>query len=244
MFYVAWYGKLLVECGVWGCRVLLLCLSICTVFFTVHTHPHPFNGPFPGLPGWAGTRKAKPIWILLKQETLSGNGISWAICKSAPRSRQITTPAPHHSVFYRPDALPAAQSTTSKHWRHEHWRHCTCFLKFIGGGSCASSDHASTFCALWVVAISGCPLLSPVNVRCYIINILLLLYIHSFQHLNFHWHWKWQCSVDRSISRGVQISKSWLAPDMVSLSWRFIWPTHFSEASAAYAKIYFPKGTV
>jgi len=33
-------------------------------------------------------------------------GISWAICKSAPRSRQITTPTPHHSVFYKPDALP------------------------------------------------------------------------------------------------------------------------------------------
>jgi len=61
---------------------------------------------FPGLPGWAGTRKVKPIWILLKQETVSGSGISWAVCKSAPRSRQITTPAPHHSVFYRPDALP------------------------------------------------------------------------------------------------------------------------------------------
>jgi len=29
---------------------------------------------------------------------VSGSGISWAICKSAPRSRQITTPAPHHSV--------------------------------------------------------------------------------------------------------------------------------------------------
>ena len=37
------------------------------------------------------------------------------ICKSAPRSRQITTPAPHYSVFYRPDALPAAQPTASKH---------------------------------------------------------------------------------------------------------------------------------
>ena len=46
---------------------------------------------------------------------MSGNGISWAICKSAPRSRQITTPAPHHSVFCRPDALPAAQPTASKH---------------------------------------------------------------------------------------------------------------------------------
>ena len=88
--------------------------------FSYHTHTHtlPFNGPFPGLPRWAGTRKVKLIWILLKQETVSGSGISWAICKSAPRSRQITTPAPHHSVFYRLDALPAAQTTASKHWRH------------------------------------------------------------------------------------------------------------------------------
>ena len=83
-----------------------------------YTHTHPFNTPFPGLPRWAGTRKVKPIWILLKQETVSGSGVRWAICKSAPRSRQITTPAPHHSVFYRPDALPAAQPTASKHWRH------------------------------------------------------------------------------------------------------------------------------
>jgi len=71
----------------------------------------------PGLPGWAGTRKVKPVWILLKQEAVSGSGISWAICKSAPCSRQITTSAPHHSVFYRPDALPATQPTASKHWR-------------------------------------------------------------------------------------------------------------------------------
>ena len=61
---------------------------------------HSFNSPFLGLSRWAGTRKVKPIWILLKQETVSGSGISWAICKSAPRSRQITTPAPYHSVFF------------------------------------------------------------------------------------------------------------------------------------------------
>jgi len=35
----------------------------------------------------------------LEQEIVSGNGIIWAICKSAPRRRQITTPASHHSVF-------------------------------------------------------------------------------------------------------------------------------------------------
>ena len=46
-----------------------------------------------------------------------GSGISLAICKSVPCSRQITMPAPHHSVFYKPDALPAAQPTASKHWR-------------------------------------------------------------------------------------------------------------------------------
>jgi len=44
-------------------------------------------------------QKGKQIWILLKQETVSGRGISWAICKSAPCSRQITTPPHHHSVF-------------------------------------------------------------------------------------------------------------------------------------------------
>jgi len=35
--------------------------------------------------------------------------------QGAPRSKQIITPAPHHSVFYRPDALPAAQPTVTKH---------------------------------------------------------------------------------------------------------------------------------
>ena len=69
-----------------------------------HTHTH---GPFSGTTRVSRYQKCKPIWILLKQETVSGNGISWAICKSAPRSRQITTTAPHHSVFYRPDALLA-----------------------------------------------------------------------------------------------------------------------------------------
>ena len=60
-----------------------------------------------GLRGWAGARKVKPIWILPKQETVSGSGIR----KSAPCSRQTTMPAPHHSCFYRSDALPAAQLT-------------------------------------------------------------------------------------------------------------------------------------
>jgi len=54
-----------------------------------------------GCPGTTRTctHLTVPERILLKQETVSGSGISWAICKSVPRCRQITTPAPHHSVF-------------------------------------------------------------------------------------------------------------------------------------------------
>jgi len=75
----------------------------------LHTHTHTrLTALFSGLPGLAGTRKVKPIWILLEQETVRGSGISWAICKSASRSRQITMPLPHHSFLqagcpsYRP----------------------------------------------------------------------------------------------------------------------------------------------
>ena len=55
--------------------------------FYSHTHTR-LMALLPGLPGWAGTRKVKPIWISLNLETVSGSGISWAVCKSAPRSLQ------------------------------------------------------------------------------------------------------------------------------------------------------------
>ena len=48
----------------------------------------------------------------MKQETVSGSGISWAICKSAHRSRQITTPAPHHSDFLQAEC-PSCRPTNS-----------------------------------------------------------------------------------------------------------------------------------
>jgi len=79
----------------------------------IHTYTR-LMALFPGLPRWAGTRKVKPIWISLKQETVSGSGIRWAICKSAPHSRQMTTPAPHHSFFTgRMPFLPPNQQRQS-----------------------------------------------------------------------------------------------------------------------------------
>ena len=84
----------------------------------VHTHIR-LTAFFSGLFGWAGTRKVKPIWISLKQETVSGSGISWAVYKSAPRSRQITMPAPHHSVVLQagcPSCRPTNSVKALKAW--------------------------------------------------------------------------------------------------------------------------------
>jgi len=57
---------------------------------------------------------------LLEQDIVSGNGINWAICKSAP------WPTHNHAStqtvsFYRPDAFPATEPTASKHWKNLAW---------------------------------------------------------------------------------------------------------------------------
>ena len=59
---------------------------------------------------------------------MSGNGISWAICKSAPRSRQITTPAPHHSVFAgrMPFLQPNQQRQSIAWWKEARWVWTVC----------------------------------------------------------------------------------------------------------------------
>jgi len=59
------------------------------------------------------TRKVKTNLDLLEQEIVSGSGICWAM--QVYTSSQTITPTSHHSVFYRPDALPDAQPTASKH---------------------------------------------------------------------------------------------------------------------------------
>ena len=61
------------------------CCCCCCCGNTIHKHP--VNGPLSGTTRVSRTRKVKPIWILLKHETVSGSGIGWAICKSAPCSR-------------------------------------------------------------------------------------------------------------------------------------------------------------
>jgi len=52
---------------------LVLCHNILLEY--TNTHTHPFNGPLSGTT-WVSRYQKNPIWILLKQETVSGSGIS------------------------------------------------------------------------------------------------------------------------------------------------------------------------
>jgi len=55
---------------------------------------------------------------------VSGSGISWSVCKSAPSSRQTTMPAPHHSVFLtgRMPFLPPNQQCQSIEGMRKMWQ--------------------------------------------------------------------------------------------------------------------------
>jgi len=79
------------------------------------THTHPFNDPFSGTTRVSQYQKGKTNLDFTGARDSKWQWHQLGICKSAPPSRQMTMPAPHHSVFYRPDALPAAQPTVSKH---------------------------------------------------------------------------------------------------------------------------------
>ena len=84
--------------------------------FICFTHTHTrLTALCPGLPGWAGSRKAKTNLDFTEARDSEWQwhiNISWAICKSAPCSRQITTPAPHHSVFLQA-GCPSCHPTNS-----------------------------------------------------------------------------------------------------------------------------------
>jgi len=91
-----------------------------TVSTQWNTTLHTFNSPFSGTTRVSQHQNIKPILILRKQETASGSGISWAICKSAPRSRQ---PRQHPTTqliqagcpsWHPTDSVKALESVHSK----------------------------------------------------------------------------------------------------------------------------------
>jgi len=72
------------------------------------------------------TRKVKTNLDLLEQEMVSGNGICWAICKSAPRPRQPRQhPTTQFFTGWMP-FLPPNQQRQSTEWSHKV--SCRCLL--------------------------------------------------------------------------------------------------------------------
>ena len=75
---------------------------------------HSFNDPLSGTTRVSRYQKGKTNLDFSEAKTVSGSGIGWTICKSEPRSKQITAPAPHHSVFTgRMPFLPSNQQHPS-----------------------------------------------------------------------------------------------------------------------------------
>jgi len=74
----------------------------------------PLNGLFSRTTWISRYQKGKTNLDFTEQETVSGSGISWAVCKSAPRSRQTTMPVPTTLFFTgRMPFLPANQQHQS-----------------------------------------------------------------------------------------------------------------------------------
>jgi len=102
-------------------QTLTLALTL-TLTFTVidfgysgHTHTHiRLTALCPGLPGSAGTRKVKTNLDFTKARDSEWQWLQLGhmqVCTSL----QTDNPYPATQVFYRPDALPAAHPTASKH---------------------------------------------------------------------------------------------------------------------------------
>ena len=64
-----------------------------------NTHTHPFNGPFSRTTRVGRHQKGKTNLDFTEARDSEWQRHQLGICKSAPRSRQTTTSAPHHSVF-------------------------------------------------------------------------------------------------------------------------------------------------
>ena len=91
-------------------------VNACSLLCSNNTHTR-LMALCPGLPGWASTKKRKTNLDFTEARDSEWQWHQLGHMQVCTSLQTDTTPAPHRSVFYRPDALPAAQPTASKHWR-------------------------------------------------------------------------------------------------------------------------------
>ena len=93
-------------------------------------YTHPFNGPLSGTTRVSRYQKGKT-----SLDFTEARDSEWQLHQLAHVQvctlLQITTPAPHHSVFYRPDALPAAQPQ-SQSTEETHCTKTKCIKRWLG----------------------------------------------------------------------------------------------------------------
>ena len=89
----------------------LHCLRNLTI--TINTHTHPFNGPLSGTTRVSRYQKRKTNLDFTEWQWHQLGHMQ--VCTSLQTDNHAST---RPLSFYRPDALPAAQPTASKHWRH------------------------------------------------------------------------------------------------------------------------------
>jgi len=81
------------------CMTVFLSFVPHVSFASYIRHTHPLNGPLSGTTQVSRYQKGKTNLDFTEARDSEWQWHQLAVCKSAPRSRQITTPAPHHSFF-------------------------------------------------------------------------------------------------------------------------------------------------
>jgi len=125
-----------------------LCTTQWYLFSYQLQHHYRFTALFPAPPGWAGARR-KLLDFMVQGKTKRGRHTNHpAGCHSIWTNQCPPPPSP---IFYRPDALPVAQPTVSKHWRQANFvkislRHTTSVLVSIcfQGKHCLSVNNLQT----------------------------------------------------------------------------------------------------
>jgi len=77
------------------------------IYFS-NKHTDPFNGPFSGTTWVSRYQKGKTNLDFTEARDSEWQWHQLGHMQVCTRLQTDNTPAPHHSVFYRPDGLPAA----------------------------------------------------------------------------------------------------------------------------------------